>query len=214
VTAVTLLSLAALTRETMLVGVGVLVCWELMHATGSLVARVRRVAPLAMPFVAYAAWITVLRLHLGNWPFNRSNDRLGLPGSGLLRGLDHIEHTGTILWWVAIGILMSVALLIWARRDLLAWVGLAFAAFGSLLGPDVWITNAGYQRALVPLFYFAPIALLGALPSLRRADGDRVTRGDPDDADPPSFGEAPSPGRERVEGDERDHRPVVALREG
>ena len=47
---------------------------------------------------------------------------------------------------------------------------MAFGAFGTLLGSDVWITNAGYQRALLPLFYFAPIALLRALPSLRRAD--------------------------------------------
>ena len=63
-------------------------------------------------------------------------------------------------------------------------MALAFAAFGSLLGPDVWITNSGYQRALVPLFYFAPIALLGALPSLRLPDRTGTTATDPVDTDP------------------------------
>jgi hypothetical protein len=213
VAAVVVLSLTALTRETMLLGVGVLACWELLRAPGSLVVRVRRALPLAIPFAAYAAWITLLRVHLGNWPFNRSNDRLGLPGSGLLRGLEYLEQTDTILWWVGVGVVMSIALLVWARRDLLAWVALAFAAFGSLLGPDVWITNAGYQRALVPLFYIAPIALLGALPSLCRADVVAGTGIDAHHADPASRGEEPSTAGQGIERDERDHRPVVALRE-
>jgi hypothetical protein len=213
ISAATVLSVAALTRETMLLAVGVLACWELLHLSGALATRVRRVAPLSIPFAAYGAWIVFLRVHLGNWPFNRSSDRLGIPGGGLVHALGRLTDTGTIMFWVAVSVLMSVALLVWARRDLLAWVALAFAAFGSLLGPDVWITNAGYQRALVPLFYFAPIALLGALPSLARTDHNPVARFDAQDGDPVAVSEPAYTGRHTIEADERDDRPVAALGE-
>jgi hypothetical protein len=138
---------------------------------------------------------------------------LGIPGGGLVHALGRLTDTGTIMFWVAVSVLMSVALLVWARRDLLAWVALAFAAFGSLLGPDVWITNAGYQRALVPLFYFAPIALLGALPSLARTDHNPVARFDAQDGDPVAVSEPAYTGRHTIEADERDDRPVAALGE-
>jgi hypothetical protein len=210
--AVAVFSVAALTRETMLIGVGVVAWWELAHAAGPLLHRIRTVVPLAVPFVVYLTWISFLRLHLGNWPFNRSGDRLGIPASGLLHALDQVPATGTILMWVTIGVIMSVALLIWARRDLLAWVAVAFAAFGSLLGSDVWITNAGYQRALVPLFYFAPIAIVGALPSLRRAEV--IVRADEEDLDPVRTGQGSRSDGHSAEDDERDDRAVGSLRPG
>ena len=76
------MSVAALTRETMLIAVVAIALWEVAHAAGDVWARLRRIVPLAVPFATYLTWIVVLRLRLGDWPFNRSHDRLSAPGVG------------------------------------------------------------------------------------------------------------------------------------
>lgn len=171
--AIVAFSFAVLTRETMVIAIAVLACWELAHRVGPIRRRLGVVVPLAVPVVVYLGWIALLRLRLGDWPFNRSNDRLSLPGVGLLSALRDVNQSSTILFWVVLGIGLCVALMVSARHDLLTWIAIAFGVFGSMLGPDVWITNAGYQRALLPLFFFGPIALIGALkhpfPALERA---------------------------------------------
>ena len=151
-TAVLALSAAALTRETMLFGVAALALWELWEQRHHLAVGVRRAALLAIPFAVYAAWIVVVRLRLGNWPFNRSNDRLGFPGAGLVDGLGRADSPSTIGFWVVVGVALVVTALVAARTDPLTWIATTFLVLGVVLGPDVWITNAGYQRTLVPLF--------------------------------------------------------------
>jgi hypothetical protein len=167
VPAVAVLSIAALTRETMLLAVGAIALWELAHGAGELRTRVRRIVPLVIPFAAYLAWIVVLRLRLGNWPFNRSHDRLSAPGVGLLDALGRGTDQRFILFWVVIGAAICVAAVALARSDVLTWITATFGLFGLVLGPDVWLTNAGFQRALLPLFVFGPIAVLGGLRARR-----------------------------------------------
>jgi hypothetical protein len=168
---VSLFCVAALTRETMLVGVAALGLWELAHRAGPLLARVRHVLPLAIPLCVYVGWIAFLRIRLGNWPFNRSDQRLSIPGGGLADALRRIDDSGTIVFWVVVAMVLCGGLLLACRHDVLSWMAFAFALFGALLGSDVWLTNAGYQRALVPLFFFGSVALVGGLPLASRARG-------------------------------------------
>lgn len=161
--AVACLSLAALTRETMLVGVAALAVWELWERRTHVADGIRHAALLAIPFVVYAAWIVVVRLRLGDWPFNRSNDRLGLPGTGLVDSLGRADSPTTIVFWSVVGVTLVIGALALARRDPLTWIATAFLALGSVLGPDVWITNAGYQRTLVPLFLCGAIAVASGI---------------------------------------------------
>jgi hypothetical protein len=167
VAAVVAFSFAALTRETMLVAVAALVCWELVNCVGSIRNRVFRVAPLAFPLGVYLAWIGILRLRFGSWPFNRSQGRLSFPGSGLFAGLRASDNSSVILTWVVVGAALCIAAIVYARRDVLAWIAVAFGLFGSMLGPGVWVANAGYQRVLLPLYVFAAVAVLGAVKARR-----------------------------------------------
>jgi hypothetical protein len=52
----------------------------------------------------------------------------------------------------------------------LTWITATFGLFGLLLGPDVWLTNAGFQRALLPMFVFGPVAVLGGLRAHRTGE--------------------------------------------
>lgn len=176
--AVVCLSFAALTRETMLFGVAALAAWEIWERRDDLRGAMRRVAVLVLPFLVYAAWIAVVRLRLGNWPFNRSNDRLGVPGAGFLDGLRRVDTPSTLLCWAVVGIGLVVTAVLLARRDPLTWIAGAFLALGAVLGPDVWITNAGYQRTLVPLFLCGATAAVGGWTTSRtraRAGAARTT---------------------------------------
>src|SRR5215218_2009274 len=61
-TAVLLCSLSVLTRETMLVAIGAMIVWSFFIERPRW--SIRRVAPLATPFVLYALWATALRVRL------------------------------------------------------------------------------------------------------------------------------------------------------
>ena len=98
---------AALTRETMLVGVAALALFTLCQTGSSQRSQVQSVLPLAAVLCAA-------------------------------------------------GLLMR-------RDDVLTWVAAAFLGFALLLGPSVWLTNAGYARTLLPLFILGAIPVLGAL---------------------------------------------------
>jgi len=164
--AVAVFCVAVLTRETVLVAVTGLMLWDLVHATGNTRARVGRVVPLALPLLVYGAWIAFLRVRLGNWPFNHSGERLSFPGVGLAHGLQVTQDASAIVFWVVVAVLLCVAAVWYSPRDVLTWIALSYLGFATLLGTDVWVTNAGFQRALLPLYVFAAV---GAL-SLGRAD--------------------------------------------
>jgi hypothetical protein len=182
VAAVVVLSVAVLTRETMMVAIAALACWDLFHQPGTIAARLRRILPLGIPAGMYIAWISFLRLRLGNWPFFHSGDRLSLPGFGLVKGLQSTQFTSAILFWVVIGLGLSVAAVRWARRDVLTWITVGYATFATMLGSDVWVTNMGFQRALFPLYLFGSIAVIGALDARKVAHPETRSRsGDAED---------------------------------
>lgn len=161
--AVVVFSVAVLTRETTLVAIAGLVCWELFHRPGRARAQLRRVAPLGIPLGVYLAWIAFLRLRLGNWPFFRSHDRLSLPGVGLVKALGSAQFPSAIVFWVVVALALCVAAARYAQHDVLAWITVAYGMFGSMLGPDVWVTNMGFQRALLPLYAFGAVAVVSGL---------------------------------------------------
>ena len=167
--AVAVLCAAVLTRETALVAVAALALWDFFHVRLELGARLRRVTPLAAPFVLYGVWISFLRLRLGNWPFHRSGQRLTLPGVGFLHALDVSKYPSQIMFWVVVGLSLSLIAVISSPRDVLTWIALAYLGFATLLGTDVWVTNAGFQRALLPLYVFATVAGLHAIDARRSA---------------------------------------------
>jgi hypothetical protein len=148
--------LSVATRETMLVAVAAMVMWS--FCTQRPRWSVRRVAPLATPFVFYALWASALRLRLGSFPNNSSN-RMGLPLQGLLDVLKGDAPVGVLLLWSIAGLAIAVVAIAFRRRDVLTWVVVAFAGFGSLFGPAVWLTNYGYLRALVPLYGFGAVVV-------------------------------------------------------
>src|SRR5439155_6909356 len=137
VLAVVVLSVAVLTRETVMVAIAGLACWDLFHPTGSRRARLGRVAPLGIPLGIYLTWIAFLRLLLGNWPFFRSRDRLSLPGVGFAKALGSAQFPSAIVFWVVVALVLCVAAFRYARHDVLAWITAVYGVFGSMLGPDV-----------------------------------------------------------------------------
>jgi hypothetical protein len=192
--ATALLCVAALTRETMLVGVGALAVWAAVHAGPRVRDRVRAALPLAAPFVVYAAWVLIVAARVGASPLGRSQGRLGLPGVGLAQSLARSPDPAEIAGWFVVGVVLCAAGLLVARRDVLTWVAAAFLGFGLLLGPSVWLTNAGYTRTLLPLFILGAIPVLGAVAAWHHRTGreDRLSLS-ASSVDTPEVTVAPAP---------------------
>jgi hypothetical protein len=166
VLAVVALCLATLTRESMLVGVGALALWELRKVAGGRQA-LRRVAPLAWPFILYGIWIAIVTIRLGVSPFARSGGRLALPGAGLVANLGGGIHAETVLTAAGLAIVMGVAAIVLARRDVLTWMAVSYLAFAAILGHDVWATESGITRTLVPLYLLGSVAIIGGMRARR-----------------------------------------------
>ena len=162
--------LAVLTRESMLVAVAGLAVWELRTPLSSLADRGRRVACLAVPFAVYAAWAVFLRIRLDAWPSDRSGSRLGLPGAGYLLALGRTSTPTANLGWAALALLLCGTAVVLARRDPCTWIAVGFGLFAILLGPNVWLEPASYNRVLLPLYAFAGIAIAGGLRTSTRVE--------------------------------------------
>lgn len=165
--AIVALAAAVLTRETMLVGVAGLALWQLAHTGGALAARVRRVLPLAVPFLVMAAWDVVLRVRLGTWPTGSSETRLTLPGVGLLDSVTRQPSAGLALGVLAAAAL-CVAAVVLARADVLTWVVVAYGLFALTFSREVWV-HAGFTRALLPLYAFGAVVVIAAVHARRVA---------------------------------------------
>lgn len=176
--AIALCCAAALTRESLLIGVGAWALFEFAHAPGDLRTRTRAVLPFTIPFACFVAWIAFLRVRVGTWVWEQPRDRMGAPLKGLRQAFDPVS--GRITLGVTVAVILCVACLWTARRDELTWITIAFAAFATLFGAQVW-TSAGYERTLLPLYVFGGVA---ALAGIRR----RVRSGAPDTASTPAQG--------------------------
>ncbi len=157
--AVGALCLAALTRESMLVGVAALACWELAHDPRTR-GSIRRLGQLVWPFAAYVLWVGVIDLRLGTLPYGTSAARLGLPGAGLASALAHGTDPTSVLAGAATAALVTIGAVTFARRDVLTWVTVGFAGFATLLGSVVWTTD-GLVRTLLPLYALGGVAIAG-----------------------------------------------------
>ena len=110
----------------------------------------------------------MIRLRLDAWPTGSSETRLTLPGIGLLDSLTHQPSLGLALG-VALAIGLCLASFVLARRDALTWIVIAYGLFATTFSREVWV-HAGFTRALLPLYVFGAIAIVGALHQRLQAD--------------------------------------------
>lgn len=161
-----LVAASALARETMLIGLAAV-------AVGPGVPRhVRRRAVtgvLAGGAVA-AAWMGVVRLAVGLWPFEAGQGRLGRPLRGILLGMDAWGGDQVVV--AAIGAVLIGAAIARRPRRLMTWIAAAYLVFGLFLGPQVYQEWENFSRVLLPAYVFALFALV------LRAEGARGL-GDP-----------------------------------
>jgi hypothetical protein len=150
VVASVLFAAAALGRETMLVVPLVLACTTR--------DRRRRLA-CAAPFVVVAGWFALVRVRLDAWPWAAAGGRLTAPFVGLARSLDQWETPFGNALAYGITVAVVVALFLWRRDELSAWLALAFGAVGACMGVALWTRWDGVCRVLVPLYAFAVVAL-------------------------------------------------------
>ncbi len=169
------LSLAVLTRETLLVGVVTLGAWECLHTRRWGRGALRRAAPLLVPTGTYVVWILVLEIRVGTLPFDRSQGRVGLPGVGFITSLERGAAPVELLTWAAAAVVLCAAALTVAHGDILAWITAAYVVFASMLGESVWSTNSGYTRTLLPLYALGGVAVVGGMRT-RRANRPSAKR--------------------------------------
>lgn len=156
--AVTCFTLAALTRESMLI-VPLVVAARLV-VDRALTAR--HVAALAAPLAAVGAWWLVVHTRLGSWPSDATAGRVGGPFVGFADGLIHAERP--LMWaaWLALGVGVVAVAVAAAPHDVLTWVAVGFAVFGVLMGPLVWGRWEDFTRPLLPMYAFAGVAVAGS----------------------------------------------------
>jgi hypothetical protein len=136
-------------------------------------ALVRVVAPLAVPFIAFGAWVLVIRVRLGAWPTDGSHGRIGRPLAGLLDAARTWSSPAEFVW-VGIAVVLVAVAVVRARHDHLTWIAAAYAAFALILGPDVWAQWKDFTRTLLPLYAFAAVAIVGAVAHRARGTSDPI----------------------------------------
>jgi hypothetical protein len=160
--AVVAFTLAALTRESMLLVPLTLVLLELWREPSR--ATARYVSPLVAPFAAYGAWIAFVRVRVGYWPFAARSNRLTfIPFSGLVHAIEHSSDGWTTLAWIVIGVIVAFAALTLGRRDEWYAVAVAFLLLAPFLGSDVWRRPADFGRVLLPFTVYSAVLVLDTL---------------------------------------------------
>jgi hypothetical protein len=149
--AIALLSLAALTRETLLLFPLVLAGCELWSRRNLLAAR------LVIPFAVYGVWIGVVYSRVGALPSSAGQGRLDWPLVGLFRAL---ANWSPMSIEVAAGI-AALALLAIARlhHPALRLLLIAHLAFAPLMGELVWLSWKDFSRVLLPVTILGIVAL-------------------------------------------------------
>lgn len=158
--AVAALTVAVLCRDILVLVPVAIGLYELVRR----VRPLRQLLPLAVPAVAYAAWITSLKARYGAWPSDRQKlERLAPPFRGMWQAMAQFD---AVKWFcLGLAVVLLVLAVRRAPRSLLTWIALGFAAFGIVLGENVWVTQ--FYRVLLPMYCLAFIAALPADPALR-----------------------------------------------
>jgi len=161
VAAVAALTFAVLCRDILVIFPVAIALYEVVRR----VRPIRGVLPLAVPPLAYAAWVVSLKARFGYWPSDAPKlERLSPPFRGMWQAMSQIDVVKAFCLLLAIVLLVLAVRR--APRSLLTWIALGFAAFGIVLGENVWVTQ--FYRVLLPMYCVAFIAALPADPALRR----------------------------------------------
>jgi hypothetical protein len=168
---------AGLTRETMLVGVVALAAWELVERRRAVARAVRELAPLALPFAAYGAWVGLLRVRVGAVPSDAAGGRVAALGSGFVHALADPSARSMLVLAAALTVTVVGAALVVARRDVVTWVVVGYLLFASTFSTIVWTGHFGFTRVLLPLFGFGLVAVAGGYAGRRDAPAGATVHG-------------------------------------
>ncbi|MFN8036521.1 MAG: hypothetical protein U0V73_11350 [Acidimicrobiia bacterium] len=151
--AVLLLTLAVLTRESMLLVPVVMLVHEAWRRRLSL----RTVVALSTPVVAEGVWWVVVRWRVGWWPTTAGGDRITMPFRGLTQAVSiwHSPAAQTVA--VVLGVVLLIAAATADRSDVLAWMAIGYGLFGVVLGEVVWARWEDFGRVLLPAYACAGV---------------------------------------------------------
>ncbi len=156
------LSLAALTRETLLVVPAALIGAELWRSRGGAGEQLDRrlVRALLAPFAVYGSWLLVMRARLGAWPVAQRAARLSVvPLGGLFQQVAHLSHPRESFAWLVLAIGLVLYAAVRARRDPLTPIVLGYGVLALFLGHTVWQQWQDFTRPLAPLFVVGLVVL-------------------------------------------------------
>jgi hypothetical protein len=159
--AIVLFSLAALTRETLLLFPLCLAAYEIWSKRKTLAAY------LSIPCIVYASWIGVVRWRVGALPSDASGGRLALPLSGLLRAQAHWSQMSVAVAIGIVGLATFAALRLNfgpMRALVIGHLGLAL-----VMGELVWLSWRDFSRVLLPI---TVLGIVGLWPKASAAGPD------------------------------------------
>jgi hypothetical protein len=149
--AIVMLSLAALSRETLVLIPLTLALWELWSHRG------RRAFRLTIPLAVYGAWLAVVFVRVGAFPSDAREGRLGLPFVGLVHAMGHWSTVSTA---VALSIAaLAVVATTRSTRPVVRLLVAAHLVLAALLGELVWASWRDFSRVLLPLAVLGAVAL-------------------------------------------------------
>lgn len=119
---------------------------------------IRTIAPLALPVVAYAAWVGIVWLRLDALPSDAGRGRLAAPLAGLADAAS-AWSSADIACAVVLGALGTAALVL-GRRDAAGWVAGAFTLASLVFGAEVWARFEDFGRVLLPIVAFGVLVIV------------------------------------------------------
>ena len=166
--AVAALTIAVLMRDTLVLVPLAIAAWELVHNRAGL----RRVLPLAIPPLGYAAWVGLLRIRWGYWSTQSSSGRgrLDLPFRGWIGAIGDVGaiRTGSFV----LGAVLLVVAIVQHRDSVLTWIAVLFALSTVFYGVEVLATES--YRPLLAMYVFALLVVLPTDTSRRARDALRA----------------------------------------
>lgn len=141
-----LLTLAALTRETMLLVPVGLLAWALWYRRRELVAV------CVIPVVVYAAWTTAVVARVGSAP-------LRAPLFTGVTGLGDADNPAVVVLSVLLALIVAAYALAIRSRDPLAWIAAAFCLLFFVYGSESWTYDYTMARTLLPSLAFAGVVI-------------------------------------------------------
>jgi hypothetical protein len=165
-------TLAALTRESMLLVPFAIACYDAAPAR----RLDRSLRPLAIPFLVYLGWVAVVAFRVAATPISTGAGNLTLvPFSGPLRAVGHFAEPATDVAMIIAAFLLAGFAITRLRADRLAAVVLTFALYAPFADEFVWQRDGDFVRVLLPLYVFGAVLVCARVHELlTRADRPRM----------------------------------------